>query len=65
MLVLWYNQLGKVFIVDFRIMVNSIITYTLSTHNQPPKSPLSGGLHEASIRGTIDERLHIYIVHYN
>ena len=26
---------------------------------------MSGGLHEASIRGTIGERLHIYIVHYN
>ncbi len=55
------------------IMVDSIITYTLSTYNQPPNPPsppcqggnLSGGLHEASIRGTIGERLHIYIVHYN
>ena len=27
--------------------------------------PLSGGLHEASIRGAIGERLHIYIVHYS
>ena len=52
-------------------MVNSIITYTLSIHNHPPKSltplaplvrgeTLSGGLHEASIGGTIGERLHIY-----
>ena len=56
-------------------MVNSIITYTLSIHNQPlnphpPSSPcqegdLSGGLDEASIRGTIGERLHIYIIHHN
>ena len=34
------------FIVDFRI------TYILSMYNQPPKSPLSGGLHE-----TLLERL--------
>ena len=31
-------------------------------HNQPPKSPLSGGLHEASLREATDERPHIYIV---
>ena len=59
------------------VMVNFRITYTLSIHNQPPKSPNplnppcqgdlgnSGGLHEAAIRGTIGERLHIYIVHHN
>ena len=46
-------------------MVNSAITYTSSMYDQPPKSPLSGGLHQASIRGTIGERLHIYIVHHN
>ena len=47
------------------LMVNPIITYTLSIYNQPPKSPLSGGLDEASISDTIGERLHIYIVHHN
>ena len=42
-----------------------------SMHNQPLNPPCqgdlgnSGGLHEASIMGTIDERLHIYIVHHN
>ena len=46
------------------IVVNSIITYTLSIHNQSPKSPLSGGLHEASIRSAIGECLHIYIVYH-
>ena len=53
-------------------MVNSIMTYTLSIHNQPPKSPnplnppcQGDFIHEASIRGTIGERLHIYIVHHN
>ncbi len=34
-------------------------------HNQPPKSPLSGGLHEASLRGATGECLHIYNVHHN
>ncbi len=55
--------------VDFRII------WTRPMNNQPPKSPnppsppcqggnSSGGLHEALIRGTIGERLHIYIVHH-
>ncbi len=51
--------------VDYRIMVDFRITYTLSMQNQPPKSPLSGGLHAAWLRGTTGKRLHIYIVHHN